>query len=214
MEFPTKINLQIQIKKLFFILTSFFLLSFGPFNSKLSGYQLVWSELVFASSIAIIFYFYYKKSFRIREHNILVVCCLLYFVVILINFITHNLSLVSLPDAFPVNVVRVNAMFWHGQNIKFSILYLLFPTFYLLNYVILKKVDENFLALSFAVPLMISISVLFYQFFLDLSFFNIPIFIRQQRVGGLFTDTNAFAMSSFLLIPLFIIVQVFELKKT
>lgn len=202
------------MKTLFFLLTSIFLLSFGPFNSKLSNYRLTWNELIFVLSLLIIFYFYYKKAFRFSEHNILVVCCLLYFGAILINFIIHNLSLVSLPDAFPVNVAHVNTKIWQGQNIKFSIFYLFFPTFYLLNYVILKKVDENFLVLSFAVPLIISMAVLFYQFFSDLSFFNIPIFIRQQRVGGLFTDPNAFAMSSFLLIPLFSIIQVFRLKKS
>ncbi len=210
-----KDNIKRSKAVIYFLLTAVFLLTFGPFNSAFIKFYLLWNNIIFTISILLLtFLFYYKEIFLNRETNLWIILCVVYTGFILVIYLFHLMAIHSIPDSLNVNVAGVKAVFWQRENTKFTIFYLFFPILLLLQYTLLKKLDTNIFIRFFATATTISLAILFYQSYVDITFFNNPYWVRLQRIGGLSTDPNAYAMTAFLLLPLFIFGVFFESKKT
>ena len=196
-------------------MTILFLLTFGPFTSVFALYKLQWGEFVFSISIFSLFIslFYYKRHNLRRETNLLFVLCFLYAVFVLINFFMHRIAMSSVADTLILNVSGLRVMSGQQDNVKFTIYYLFFPALFLLQYIMLRKIDLKILISSLAFVMTGSLLVLFYQFFVDINFLNHLYWVELRRVGGLSDDPNSFAMTAFLLIPLFVNGILLETKK-
>ena len=209
-------NIERSKAVIYFLLTAVFLLTFGPFNSTFSTFAFQWHIITFTTSTLLLltFLFYYKEIFLNRETNLWIILCMVYAGFILAIYFFHRMAIYSIPDTFHVNAAGVKAMFWQRENTKFTIFYLFFPTLFLLQYILLKKLDTNVFIRFFALAITISLAILFYQSYADITFFNKPYWIIKHQSGGLSTDPNAYAMTAFLLLPLFIFGVFFETKKT
>lgn len=211
-----KDNIERSKAVIYFLLTAVFLLTFGPFNSAFITFHLQWHIITFtASTLLLIFLFYYKGIFLNREPNLWIILCMVYAGFILAIYLFHRMAIHSIPDTFNVNVAGVKAVSWQQENTKFTIFYLFFPALFLLQYTLLKKLDTNVFIRFFALAITISLAILFYQSYVDITFFNNLYWaLGRQTVGGLSTDPNAYAMTAFLLLPLFIFGVFFESRKT
>lgn len=199
---------------IYLLLTGVFLLTFGPFNSTLIAFYLRWNIITLTICILVIvaFLFHFRKSLQYQEANLWILLCLLYAGMVSINSLFHGVAL-SVPDTLKVNVAGLQAMDWGRENTKFTIFYLFFPILCLLQYILLKRMDTNVFIRFFAFTTIISLVILFYQHYIDITLFNMPYWIRIQRIGGLSTDPNSYAMTAFLLLPLFISGVFFETRK-
>lgn len=190
------------MKYLYLLLTSIFLLTFGPFNSAFSSSNVDWNAITFSfTSLTLCLLLFYNRKVS-SEKMTLLTLCLVYAGIILVNSIFHDISLKNLPDTMSINLMRDKPAAWRNENQKFTILYLFFPLFLLIQYELLKRIELKVVIRCFASAITFSLIILFFQKYYDITFLNQPYWQELQRVGGLSTDPNAFAMTAFLLIPL------------
>jgi O-antigen ligase len=197
------------------ILTAVFLLTFGPFNSVFSVFSLSWNITIFTACALVCAALYLRNRKIIKDENTsaLFYLCIIYTATVLINSLFHGAALRLAPDALNVNIIRTKAIIWKVEYVRFTLFYLFFPVLFLLQYLILKKIGSRLLIRSFAIAITVSLMVLLYQYYVDLSLFNTQYWEELQRVGGLSIDPNAFAMTAYLLVPLFLSGILLETKK-
>lgn len=196
----------------FVAMSVLFLVSFGPFNSVLARYYSIWNTLVLLASACglLILSVSEIRTRAIEQIGMgIVTLSAVFLVVILLVVCMHGTALAFEPESGRLNVAGVDVREWGGENWKFSALYLFFPVLLMLQYMLLRRVEFGTAARSLAVVAALSASVALYQGLVDSTFLN-----RWQpwtgRVGGLATDPNAYALTAFLLVPMFVIASVFE----
>lgn len=192
------------MKSLYLILSCIFLLTFGPFNSAFSSSGFDWNIITFSltSLIFCLLLFHERKVLR-EKNTLLVTICLIYAGIIAVNSAFHGIALNALPDELNINLMQHKAVAWKNENLKFTVLYLFFPLFILIQHTLLRRVELQVVIRLFASAMTLSLIILFYQKYYDITFLNQPYWQEFHRVGGLSTDPNAFAMTAFLVIPLF-----------
>jgi len=131
-----------------------------------------------------------------------IILCIFYATVVAVNSIFHTASYFLAPPLNYVNVAGVSAITWRTANINFTIFYLFFPILCLVQYLLLRDQDANILVFFFGAIIVISLAVLFYQFYVNNGLLNQSYWKWLHRAGGLSTDPNAYAMTAFLLLPL------------
>ncbi len=192
------------MKYLYLLLTSIFLLTFGPFNSAYSLSNVNWNIITFSLTSLICFLLLFYKGKVLHEKNtLLVTLCLLYAGMIVVSSTFHGIALNTLPDTLNINLIRNKAVAWRNENIKFTALYMFLPLLILIQLALLRRVAMQVVIRFFASAMTFSLIILFYQKYYDLTFLNQPYWQELHRVGGLSSDPNAFAMTAILLIPLF-----------
>lgn len=134
---------------------------------------------------------------------LLVTICLAYAGIIAVNSIFHGIALNALPDEMNINLMQNKAVAWRDENLKFTVFYLFFPLLVLIQHTLLKRIEFQIVIRFFASAMTFSLITLFFQKYYDITFLNQPYWQDLHRVGGLSSDPNAFAMTAFLLIPLF-----------
>jgi hypothetical protein len=133
---------------------------------------------------------------------LLVMLCLAYAGIIAVNSTFHGIALNTLPDEMNINLMQHKAVAWRDRNLIFTLHYLFFPLFFLIQYALLRRVELQVVIRFFASAMTFSLLILFYQKYYDITLLNQPYWQEFHRIGGLSTDPNAFAMTAFLLIPL------------
>jgi O-antigen ligase len=125
---------------------------------------------------------------------------------ILLSTLVHYSALGAL-DPFTYITVTKDTAEWGIAILKdTTLVYLLFPVFFLLVISLLRS-DVRGYRMLFVLPLLIipSLVIALYQGIIDITFLNHPYFIELNRVSGLTYDSNEFGLSLFLLLPLCII---------
>ena len=192
------------MKSLYLILTCIFLLTFGPFNSAFSSSSFDWNIFTFSlTSLIFSLLLFYKRKVLREKNMLLVTLCLLYAGIIAVNSTFHGIALNALPDELNINLMQHKAVAWRNGNLNFTLLYLFFPLFFLIQHTLLRRVELQVVIRFFASAMTLSLIILFFQKYYDITFLNQSYWQELHRVGGLSTDPNAFAMTAFLLIPLF-----------
>jgi O-antigen ligase len=193
-------------------LSCLFLLSFGPFNSTLSEYQLGWHTLVLlaiACWLIGVWFAVARIETRGQIGRVLIVLSAGYAALIMVVFAMHLIALTNMPVTAKLNVAGISASEWIRENRRFATFYLYFPVLLILQYLLLRTIEFRQVARVLAMVAVLSIGVIYYQGLVDSAFLN-----HWQpwtgRVGGLATDPNAFALTAFLLIPMLIVALVLE----
>ncbi|MEW6715330.1 MAG: O-antigen ligase family protein, partial [Nitrospirota bacterium] len=138
-----------------------------------------------------------------QKNMLLVMLCLVYAGIIAVNSTFHGIALNTLPDEMNINLMQHKAVAWRDRNLIFTLHYLFFPLFFLIQYALLRRVERHVVIRFFASAMIFSLLILFYQKYYDIALLNQPYWQELHRIGGLSTDPNAFAMTAFLLLPLF-----------
>lgn len=131
--------------------------------------------------------------------------CLIYGGLIAGIGLIHALGLFTVPADMPINAEGVTAFKSFKMEVYFTCIYLFFPVMLLGQYALARKLSMQVIIRWIVLAWVISLGVLLYQRFVDHSLLTFPPWNRMSRYAGLASDPNAFALTTFLLLPLLII---------
>lgn len=194
----------IDLRVAYVLLSSVFILSFGPFNSILTKYHHEWNFIVLALCIAVLILLQClsspKKLLGLERFVLFLV--LAYLAVIIVITVMHWLALTSVCCVQPVNIMDQTATIWIEQNLNFAIRYMFFPVIYYLQFRMIDRLKLLFVIRVLVVITVFSGLALLLQKYFQIDALTPPFFIVRDRLGGLATDPNAFAMTAFLVLPI------------
>ena len=104
----------------YLLLTSIFLLTFGPFNSIFASFHVQWNSLIFFScALILLIRFYAKPLPSFAETNAWLILCVFYAILISISGIFHTAWYFLAPPHNYLNVSGVSVIGWRTPNINF-----------------------------------------------------------------------------------------------
>ena len=196
---------------LFLGVATIFVLSFGPFNSAFNRYHIAWNFLCLLGSFSILIASRLTDPRGQRsgcEKFVSILAVGLSLVIFFVSF-SHSFAMQYQPLDQPLNFAGLTIAGWENSHFNFTLFYLFFPLLFLLNLSVIKNVPLVFISRALASLLFLSVVVQFYQGFIDDTFLN-KWGIGSERVGGLATDPNSYALITLLVLPIVFMGSLFD----
>lgn len=200
---------QRSLKQLYAALTLAFLCIQGPLLLYYPGAVIYWRMLMFFCLLWVAVYS--TKAGRGKPEKAIagwLVLCGFYALLIAVIGLFHEVSLLLMPKHVPVNMEGDAAFLWAKLNVSYSLNYLFFPLMLLAQYYFLRQLPFLTAARLIILAVLLSLVVLYGRPLITGDFL---IYMVESR--GLASDSNAFALTSFLAIPFLIIGIAYESNK-